>query len=102
VKDYDYHNKGFVESSADDWNNYPNLTGVKTQVNCETWGGPNYHRNYLKWWFARLPRSEGVNPAKRAPERLVGVRVRLPPNMMRMDVHASHWIQVRRRKELPA
>ena len=62
VKDYDYDNKDFVESSADDWNNYPNLTGVKTQVNCETWGGPNYHRNFLKWWFARLPRSEGVHP----------------------------------------
>jgi hypothetical protein len=60
--DYDYGNKRFVESTADDWLNYPNLTGVKRKVNCETWGGPDYQRNYLKWWFARLPRAAGVNP----------------------------------------
>jgi hypothetical protein len=62
VKDYDYANKDFVESSADDWKTYPKLTGAKMQVNCENWGGPDYQRNYLKWWFARLPRTPGVNP----------------------------------------
>ncbi len=61
VKDYDYDNKEFVDSTADDWKNYPQLTGVKTKVNCESWGGPDYQRNYLKWWFARLPRAAGVN-----------------------------------------
>jgi hypothetical protein len=59
--DYDYGNKRFVESSADDWFNYPKLTGTTRRVNCETWGGPDYHRNYMKWWFARLPRAPGVN-----------------------------------------
>lgn len=63
TSDYDYGNKRFVESTADDWLNYPELTGKKKQVNCETWGGPDYQRNYLKWWFARLPRAAGINPA---------------------------------------
>ena len=62
VSDYDYANKDFVESSADDWRNYPKLTGMKTHVNCENWGGPDYQRSYLKWWFARLPSAPGVNP----------------------------------------
>lgn len=61
--DYDYANPNFVDSTADDWQNYPNLTGAKSKVNCETWGGPDYQRNYLKWWFARLPHADGVNPA---------------------------------------
>ena len=60
-KDYDYTNKRFVESAADDWLNYPHLKGATKQVNCETWGGPDYHRNYMKWWFARLPRAPGIN-----------------------------------------
>ena len=63
TKDYDYDNKTFVESSAEDWLNYPKLTGRKTKLNCETWGGPNYHRNYLKWWFAHLPKAAGTNEA---------------------------------------
>ncbi len=63
--DYDYGNKRVVESSADDWLAYPNLTGAKKKVNCETWGGPDYHRNYLKWWFARLPRANGKSPEGR-------------------------------------
>lgn len=61
-KDYDYANPRTVMSSADDWMNYPKLTGEKKPVNCETWGGPDYHRNYMKWWFARLPRAPGTHP----------------------------------------
>jgi hypothetical protein len=60
--DYDYGNKRTVSSSADDWLNYPNLKGTKSDVNCETWGGPDYHRNYFVWWYTRLPKAEGVNP----------------------------------------
>ncbi len=63
TSDYDYANKRYVESTADDWLNYPDLRGAKKKVNCDAWGGPDYQRNYLKWWFARLPRSEGVNAA---------------------------------------
>jgi hypothetical protein len=59
-KDYDYRNRRRVESDADDWLNYPKLTGSKKTVDCETWGGPDYHRNYLRWWYKRLPKAEGV------------------------------------------
>jgi len=60
--DYDYGNKRVVMSSADDWLDYPDLTGRETKVSCETWGGPDYHRNYLNWWFSRLPHAAGINP----------------------------------------
>jgi hypothetical protein len=59
--DYDYSNSRTVQSSADDWLGYPKLTGATRPVNRETWGGPDYHRNYMKWWFTRLPHAEGVN-----------------------------------------
>lgn len=58
---YDYANPRTVQSDADDWLNYPNLTGAKKPVNKETWGGPDYHRNYMKWWFTHLPHVSGVN-----------------------------------------
>jgi hypothetical protein len=59
--DYDYANKRHVESTADDWLSYPELMGKKSSVSCETWGGPDYERNFLKWWFGHLPRADGVN-----------------------------------------
>jgi hypothetical protein len=61
VKDYDYKNPREVESSADDWYNYPDLKGIKKVVSCETWGGPDYHLNYMKWWFSHIPKAEGKN-----------------------------------------
>jgi hypothetical protein len=61
-RDYDYANRRPVESTADDWLAYPRLTGRKAPVNCESWGGPDYQRNYFAWWYARLPRAPGVDP----------------------------------------
>ncbi len=60
-KDYDYANPRTVVSSAPDWLSYPNLTGKTMPVNRETWGGPDYHLNYMRWWFRHLPRAKGVN-----------------------------------------
>jgi hypothetical protein len=60
-KDYDYANKRYVLSSANDWLNWPKLTGKKERLNCEAWGGPDYHRNYMVWWFTRLPKSPGLD-----------------------------------------
>lgn len=60
-KDYDYANPRTVQSSADDWLRYPDLTGKTRPVNRETWGGPDYHRNYMKWWFAHLPKAPGTS-----------------------------------------
>lgn len=60
-RDYDYSNPRTVESTAEDWLHYPHLTGRKGPVNRETWGGPDYHRNYMRWWFRHLPRAPGWN-----------------------------------------
>ncbi|MCH8274742.1 MAG: hypothetical protein IH851_08125 [Armatimonadetes bacterium] len=62
---YDYANERDVLSSAKDWLNYPNLTGFKTKVSRETWGGPDYHRNYMVWWFRHLPSAVGWNSDRR-------------------------------------
>ncbi len=56
---YDYSQTNIVLSSADNWFNYPELTGLKKPVNCETWGKP-YHLNYQKWWLSHLPRNAGT------------------------------------------
>jgi hypothetical protein len=61
-KDYDYENPRSVESTAEDWRRYPNLTGARTRVSRESWGGPDYHRNYMTWWFMHLPSAPGVHP----------------------------------------
>ncbi len=61
-RDYDYSNPRTVQSTADNYLTYPILTGTLGPVNRESWGGPDYHRNYMKWWFARLPRAKGVGP----------------------------------------
>jgi hypothetical protein len=57
---YDYAQQNTVRSAADDWFNYPHLTGAKRSVNCESWGGPDYHRNYMKWWLRHLPHAPGT------------------------------------------
>jgi len=59
---YDYENPRIVTSSARDWLFYPDLTGRSDEVSCETWGGPDYHLNYMRWWFSHLPRAGGINP----------------------------------------
>ncbi len=56
---YDYGQTNTVLSGADDWLDYPRMTGKKTPVNCETWGEP-YHLNYQRWWLNHLPKNPGV------------------------------------------
>jgi hypothetical protein len=68
-QDYDYSNPRVVQSTADDWLNYPRLTGARTPVSSLSWklpyknrdGNPDYHRNYMSWWFQRLPHAAGTN-----------------------------------------
>lgn len=69
-RDYDYANPRSVASTADDWLHYPDLTGRTRTFNCDEWSGPHknrrgqpdYHRNYLRWWFTHLPKAPGVGP----------------------------------------
>ena len=60
--EYDFDNSRTVSSTADDWLAYPRLTGRRTPVNRDKWGGPDYARNYLFWWLRHLPRAPGVAP----------------------------------------
>lgn len=62
TSDYDYANPNLVTSTAIDWaNNFPNLTGQTSLVNRDTWGGADYQRNYLRWWYEHLPHAAGAN-----------------------------------------
>jgi hypothetical protein len=56
---YDYGQTNIVLSGADDWLNYPKLTGAKKPVNCDTWGQP-HHLNFQRWWLGHLPKNPGV------------------------------------------
>ena len=63
--DYDYSNTTPVASTANDWLNYPNLTGATTTVSRTAWAGPSGfddHRDYLQWFFGHLPRNTGTTP----------------------------------------
>jgi hypothetical protein len=57
---YDYAQTNAVLSGADDWFNYPHLTGAKKLVDHQTWGGPQYHLNYMRWWLDHMPKARGV------------------------------------------
>lgn len=57
--DYDYNASLTVSSEADKWLSFPNLTGTTKPVAAASWGGPDYQRNFLRWWFFRLPKVPG-------------------------------------------
>jgi hypothetical protein len=52
---YQYDRDHPVLSDADDWANFPNLTGRQTIVNATTWGGTQ--RGFMIWWLGRFPRN---------------------------------------------
>ena len=60
-KDYDWGNKTVVNSYADEWFNYPNITEENSrQMDCSEWNCS--HIGYMKWWFFHLPHFDGINP----------------------------------------
>jgi hypothetical protein len=68
ISDFDYANANMVLSAADDWFNYPNLTGATKLVNQDTWGyytqgpdGQDYQGAFLFWWMQHIPRAAGVS-----------------------------------------
>jgi hypothetical protein len=54
---YQYDRDHPVVSDADDWANFPNLTGRQTIVDASTWGGTQ--RGFMIWWLGRFPRNVG-------------------------------------------
>ena len=61
--DYDYDDMTYASSNADDWYNYPNLTGRTRQVNALDWSpdGADPQRQYLDWWYSHIPHATGRN-----------------------------------------
>lgn len=57
--DYDYDNPTVVNSTAEDWLNYPQLTGATTPVSSASWAGGQL--GYMNYWFSHLPQATGVN-----------------------------------------
>jgi hypothetical protein len=55
---YQYDRDHPVLSDADDWANFPHLTGRQTVVNASTWGATQ--RGFLIWWLGRFPRNPGT------------------------------------------
>jgi hypothetical protein len=64
MHDYDYGNLRMVDSWADDFLNYPNLTGQTQRISFATWSekGGDHQRNYMKWYFSHLPKAPGNHP----------------------------------------
>ncbi len=64
LHDYEYGNTNVVVSSADDWYNYPNFTGVTRSFNYTEWSpkGADTQRDYLNWWYHHLPHFAGRAP----------------------------------------
>lgn len=60
-RDYDWGNRRTVMSNADDWLNYPELTGAQKPMNCAQWGNGDI-REHHRWWLKRLPHAPGRAP----------------------------------------
>ena len=61
---YDYGDPRIVQSTALDWSQYPYLQGTTTPVGRDTWGYtfvPDYHRDYLEFYYGMLPRNQGTD-----------------------------------------
>jgi hypothetical protein len=64
-QDYDTSNELVVQSWADDFLQYPNLTFATKPLSRTAWGkgpAPDWERAYQEWYHARIPRAAGVNP----------------------------------------
>jgi len=55
--DYNRTSLRTVPTSADDWANFPNLTGARRDANCTEWNCDGYQ--YLLWWYSHMPHMVG-------------------------------------------
>jgi hypothetical protein len=63
TSDYEWGNPTPVESTCDDWLDYPDLDGAKKQVTCADWGNGDI-RLHHQWWLERLPKAPGRTDGK--------------------------------------
>lgn len=62
VKDYDWINKTMVNTYADAWKYYPNISETKGRtVDCQEW--KCMHLGYMTWWMQHIPHFKGLNKA---------------------------------------
>lgn len=57
TSDYDWSNPRIVQSSCEDWLNYPNRTGKPQEVNCTAWSCDA--RQHKIWWLSHMPAVTG-------------------------------------------
>lgn len=55
---YDWTNPRHVQSSCEDWLNYPNRTGATQSMNCTAWNCDG--RQHKIWWLTHFPHVTGV------------------------------------------
>jgi len=60
-RDYDWGNPREVLCGADDWLDYPHLTGVMRPMRAADWGGGEIRAHHL-WWMQRFPHVAGQTP----------------------------------------
>jgi len=66
---YDYGDPRTVDSFAADFANYPSMTYATQPVSRETWAmgpEPDYHRDFMNWYFSMIPRADGTDADGRA------------------------------------
>lgn len=56
--DYNRYSQRSLPTSADDWTNFPDMTGTTTNKNCTAWNCDAYQ--YLKWWYSHMPYMPGI------------------------------------------
>jgi len=59
--DYDWGNPRPVLAAADDWLNYPYLTGRRRMMSARDWGHGDT-RAHHRWWLRHLPKAPGRGP----------------------------------------
>jgi hypothetical protein len=58
LRDYEWGNPRHVASYCDDWYSFPDLPGIRRQVNCAEWGNGDMRAHHI-WWLDHLPRVAG-------------------------------------------
>lgn len=60
TNDYLWGMKNYVDCYADNWYNYPDLSGPARSMNCSEWGGGVNHKHKI-WWFKHFPQKVGLH-----------------------------------------
>lgn len=60
---YIYWNDSSINSSCDDWYNYPNLKNEVKNISCQVWGCTDL--GFYKWWMQHLSYKSGTDNYKK-------------------------------------